>query len=231
MQFSYHPQAGQHEITLEGELYRHLYLSRRTQAQEVLAFRNLLDDTLYFYAQVGVYKKHACLRLLESRYTPKRPTHQTHLIWALIAHREIEKVLPYLNQMGVCKISFFYAQYSQRGDFGVRQMQRLERILIASNQQSGRSDLMALEVLQSTQEALQAYPHAKVLDCNAQASTAPLRNLEQGVFIGPEGGFCAQERQLFSQREIYSLPNPLILTSEGAALWLGALGSYALPSI
>ncbi|MFC3848089.1 16S rRNA (uracil(1498)-N(3))-methyltransferase [Helicobacter baculiformis] len=223
MQFSYHPQAGQHEIMVEGELYRHLYLSRRTQVQDVLVFRNLLDDTLYFYSQVEVHKKRACLRLLESRYVPKRPTHQTHLIWALIAHREIEKVLPYLNQMGVCKISFFYAQYSQRGDFGARQMQRLERILIASNQQSGRSDLMALELFQSTQEVLQIYPHAKVLDFNAQASTTQLTSLEQGILIGPEGGFSSQERQLFSSRDIYSMPNPFVLTSEGAALLLGAL--------
>ncbi|WP_120951378.1 RsmE family RNA methyltransferase [Helicobacter sp. L8] len=222
MQFSYHPSAGQVELVIEGALHRHLYASRRTQAQEVLAFRNLVDDMLYLYAQVSVHKKHACLRLLESRFSPKRPAQQTHLIWALIAHREIERVLPYLNQMGVGKISFFYAQYSQREVFGARQMQRLQKILITSNQQSGRGDLMILEHFANTQAVLQAYPRAKVLDFHGSDGLA---SLEGGILIGPEGGFSSQEQQLFKDREIYSAPNCFILTSEGAALWLGALGS------
>ncbi|WP_104753359.1 16S rRNA (uracil(1498)-N(3))-methyltransferase [Helicobacter salomonis] len=224
MQFSYHPHAGQSEIMVEGELYRHLYLSRRTQAQAILPFRNLEDSNLYLYAHTSVHKKRACLHLLETRHAPKCPAHQVHLIWALIALKEIERVLPYLNQMGVTKISFFYAQYSQRQElWGTRQFERLRKILIASNQQSGRSDLMRLELLTSTQEALQMYPEAKILDLQGR-KTPQSSHLEQGMLIGPEGGFSTQERQLFETREIYSAPNSFILTSEGAALWLSALG-------
>ncbi len=225
MQFSYHPKAGELELIIEGELYRHLYLSRRTSAQTLLALRNLKDNYLYFYQQMEINKKYARLRCVQSQETPQTPLHQTHLLWAIIALKNVEKVLPYLNQMGVCKISFFYADYSQKDQRPKHHLERFEKILIQSSQQCGRSDLMVLEFLENTEQALKTYPKAAVMDLHGTHSSACLQDLQQGVMIGPEGGFSQRERELFELREIYSTPNPLTLTSEGMALLCAGLGS------
>ncbi|TSA83082.1 16S rRNA (uracil(1498)-N(3))-methyltransferase [Helicobacter mehlei] len=224
MRFLYHPQAKAPEVLLEGQAYRHLYLSRRTPASQSIAMRNLQDDNLYFYKPVTIHKKYALLSLQSAQESRICPTHPIHLIWAIIHLKNIEKVLPYLNQMGVSQISFFYAAYSQHDEkLDTPKMERFQKILIASCEQSGRSDLMALEVLGNTQTALETYPKACVFDLGAPSMPAQ-KSLKNGVIIGPEGGFSPPERALFASREIYSTPSPLILTSEGSALYLAALG-------
>ncbi|WP_104749945.1 16S rRNA (uracil(1498)-N(3))-methyltransferase [Helicobacter cynogastricus] len=228
MRFSYHPKAGEIELIIEGELYRHLYLSRRTPMQKILAFRNLKDDRLYFYEQKEVCKKYARLCQVESRYSPQTPLHKTHLLWAIIALKSVEKTLPYLNQMGVCKISFFYAEYSQKNEKPNHHLEKFQKILIQSSQQCGRSDLMVLEFLENTEQALKTYPKAAVMDLHGTHSSACLQDLQQGVMIGPEGGFSPKERELFDLREIYKISNPFTLTSEGMAILCAGIGSQKI---
>ncbi|WP_163556010.1 16S rRNA (uracil(1498)-N(3))-methyltransferase [Helicobacter suis] len=220
MQFIYHKEAGSQELLLTAQSYRHVYLSRRMHAQEILVFRNLVDHFLYFYKPLEVKKHHAHLSLLGQELRPICPKRPSHLIWAIIASKNIEKVLPYLNQMGVGKISFFYAHFSQKNEkIDASKLARFRRILIASCEQCGRSACMQLEVLENTKVALERYPAACIFDFYDQTQ-GPV-SLEHGIFIGPEGGFCNEERQLFKRREIYS-PSSIILTSEGAALFLAA---------
>ncbi|BDQ28776.1 16S rRNA (uracil(1498)-N(3))-methyltransferase [Helicobacter ailurogastricus] len=224
MRFVYHPQAGAPILSLEDKTYTHVYLSRRTKATEQLALRNLKDSNLYFYKPLSVQKHSAKLELVRVQAKPVSPTQTTHLIWAVIHTKNIEKVLPYLNQMGVAKISFFMAQFSQRNEqLDTSKLERLERIIIASCEQSGRSDLMHLEVLKDLTSALELYPQAGVLDLGGHAQGL---EPQKGVIIGPEGGFSQSERKLFKDREVFS-PSNLVLTSEGAALFAAALNFKA----
>ncbi|WP_285602358.1 16S rRNA (uracil(1498)-N(3))-methyltransferase [Helicobacter sp. NHP22-001] len=220
MRFIYHPLAGAPTLSLEDKAYTHIYLSRRTLATEQLALRNLKDDNLYFYKPLSVQKHSAKLELVSAQAQPMRPTQGAHLIWAIISTKSIEKVLPYLNQMGVLKISFFMAQFSQRSEgLDKAKLERFERILIASCEQCGRSDLMPLEVLTDLKSALEIYPQAGVLDFGGHAQSL---EPQKGVIIGPEGGFSQMERELFKDGKIFS-PSRLIMTSEGAALFSATL--------
>ncbi|BEG57114.1 16S ribosomal RNA methyltransferase RsmE [Helicobacter sp. NHP21005] len=220
MRFVYHPQAGTPTLCLEDQAYTHIYLSRRTLGTQELILRNLQDDNVYLYKPLSVQKRKAILELVSTQTQPKRPTQGAHLIWALINTKNIEKVLPYLNQMGVAKISFFMGEFSQRSErLDKNKLERFGRILISSCEQCGRSDLMPLEVLQNLKSALELYPQAGVLDLGGKAGGL---NAQQGIIIGPEGGFSAQERELFKERAIFS-PSNLVLTSEGAALFGAAL--------
>ncbi|BCZ17019.1 16S ribosomal RNA methyltransferase RsmE [Helicobacter sp. NHP19-003] len=222
MRFLYHPQAGAPTLNLEDQAYKHIYLSRRTQATEPLPLRNLKDDNLYFYKPLSVQKHRATLELAATQEKPSCSQKGAHLIWAHINAKNIEKVLPYLNQMGVLKISFFMAEFSQRNErLDKNKLERFTRILIASCEQCGRSDLMPLEVLKDLKSALESYPEAGVLDLNGEAGGL---NAQQGILIGPEGGFSPSERELFKNRKIFS-PSHLVLTSEGAALFSAALGT------
>ncbi|WP_053828042.1 RsmE family RNA methyltransferase, partial [Helicobacter heilmannii] len=171
MRFVYHPQAGAPTLNLEDQTYTHIYLSRRTKATQELILRNLKDDNLYTYQPLSVQKHRATLELVSAKAQPNRPTQGAHLILALINTKNIEKVLPYLNQMGVAKISFFMAAFSQRNErLDKTKLERFERILTASCEQCGRSDLMPLEVLRDLKSVLERYSRAGVLDLGGGAS-------------------------------------------------------------
>ncbi|WP_181814322.1 RsmE family RNA methyltransferase [Helicobacter canis] len=99
-------------------------------------------------------------------------------------------------------------------------MARLERILVCSCEQCGRSDLCEIEILESTQAALECYPNALVLDFGGKIIggdvLASSIALDSGVLIGAEGGFSHRERELFAKREIVAFDTGRILRSQTA---------------
>lgn len=221
MRFIYHQDAGNESIKIEGELYTHLYQSRRTKAEKNLSLRNLKDDNLYTYEHIEISRKYALIRLIEKIHSPNISKKNIHLIWAIIEVKNIEKTLPYLNQLGVRKISFFYAHRSQKNE--KLNLDRLRKILIHSCEQCGRSDVMALEVMANTAEALKLYPNAVVFDFGGKDIKETSIDLSQGIFIGTEGGFDDEERALLKNRSIYSTSQGFTLKSECASLFLSSI--------
>ncbi|CBG39394.1 16S rRNA (uracil(1498)-N(3))-methyltransferase [Helicobacter mustelae] len=219
MRFCYHKESGSHELCIEGELFVHLYKSRRTKKETPLAFCNLMDGKLHHYVQVEITKKSALLSLQSSQDYVVLPK-KTHLLWAITESKNIEKTLPILNQLGVRKLSLFYANRSQRNE--KISLPRLEKILIASCEQCGRSTLMELEILKNTKEALALYPSAKILHFGGKCFGQG--DFEHGVMIGPEGGFDAEEVRAFLGHEILGIDGGIVLRSESAALFIAALG-------
>ena len=114
MQFIIHKNAGEATLKLEGETYHHIFQSRRTKKSESLHLRNLKDSNLYTYNITNLSKKDATLALQSSQNTPLKNPPKGHLIWAMIDPKNIEKTLPLLNELNLQKISFFYAEYSQK---------------------------------------------------------------------------------------------------------------------
>ncbi|RKU89866.1 16S rRNA (uracil(1498)-N(3))-methyltransferase, partial [Helicobacter pylori] len=135
----------------------------------------------------------------------------------------IEKILPFLNQLGVSKLSLFYADFSQRNEkIDSTKLERFQKILINSCEQCGRSVLMELEAFPSTKEVLKAYPKASVLDFKGETLPASAIS-EQERIIGPEGGFSEQEREYFKEREIYRIPLDMVLKSESACVFVASI--------
>ncbi len=222
MKFCFHPLAGKEEILVEEKLYQHLYKARRTKIQELLSFRNLHDCYLYTYEHLQINKKNALLKLVQSQFLPIHSTKKLHLIWAITEAKNIEKTLPYLNQLGVKSLSLFFANRSQRNE--KISLEKLQNILIASCEQCNRSDLMQIEILQSTQDALLKYPLASVLDFDgSNLYEKKIMDFKDGIFIGPQGGFDENEKILFKEQTKLSIPNSIILKSECAALLVSAL--------
>ncbi|HHO42537.1 MAG TPA: 16S rRNA (uracil(1498)-N(3))-methyltransferase [Epsilonproteobacteria bacterium] len=211
MQYLYHPQSGSESLVLSGEDHRYLFKARRLRKDQAVVLRNLKDDILYTYRIESVDKKEAMLRLEDHKSLIIESKTKLHLGWCIIDPKNIEKTLPMLNEMGVSKITFIKCARSQQ-NFKL-EMARLDRILLASSQQCGRSKPMILETSSSIKEFLQNYPDAYLL--NFSTNTELKKGEIQTVIIGCEGGFTAEEIAL--AKNIIGFPTPLILRSESAA--------------
>jgi 16S rRNA (uracil1498-N3)-methyltransferase len=192
MQYLYHPDSSAQSITIEGESYNHLFKSRRQKKQTHLKTRNLKDNNLYTYKIINVDKRSATLNLESYEEVKVEPTQILELIWCIIDPKEIERTLPTLNEIGVAKITFIYCDYSQSSY--TLDIDRLNRLLINSSQQCGRSSIIELCV--EAERSLEYYHEssAHLLDFGGEMIENQ-SNISQ-IIIGCEGGFSDNERAL-----------------------------------
>ena len=214
MQFLYHIDAGKESITLEGESYKYLFKVRRLKSGAIVELRNLKDSNLYFYRVVSVGKKEATLTLISYEEKEVLPSKELTIGWCIIDPKVIEKSIASLNEMGVSKIVFIKCAYSQ-ANFKIK-LDRLEKILINSCQQCGRSSLMELSFANSVFDFLKSYPNSYLLDFSKKKIDSSLEEISS-IVIGCEGGVSKDERALFSKEKIVGFNTPLILRSESAA--------------
>ncbi len=212
MQYLYNESAGTPQLTLEGDDHRYIFRVRRHKTDDTLYLRNLKDGLLHRYRIVSMDKRTALLVLEESTALEVKARRVLHIGWCVIDPKNIEKVLPSLNEMGVAKITFIYCRRSQKSfkpDF-----KRLEKILLNSSQQSGRSVMMQLETAENLKEFKEQYPQSKILHFSENNFIG--NNGPGTIVIGCEGGFHEEEAALFDQDDIIGFDTPLILKSESA---------------
>lgn len=214
MQFSYHPQSGQNLLEIDGELYNYLFKVRRQKANTTFFFRNLQDDFIYEYDVENISKRNAFLKLIKSDNKPQKANNNLHIGWCIVDPKTIEKTLPYLNELGIKKISFIYSDFSQKS-FKLN-IERMEKIIINSCMQCGRSDMMIFEEYKTIKEFLNIYPHSYALDFSPKHINTTTQI--DTIIIGSEGGFSENERKLFSDDKIVGLNHALILRSETAVI-------------
>ncbi len=195
MQFIYFENPS-NQIVITGDEHKYLFKVRRIKKNELIKVRNLKDDYLYIYELKEINKKEAIANLKEKILLPQKPHTFLHLIWCIIDPKNIEKALPSLNEIGVSKISFVYCDFSQK-NFKLK-LDRIKKILINSNQQCGRSDLMQIEIISSTKEAFKKYKDFIALDFDGKEIEC--KNIKKPILIGPEGGFSEEERKLFKEK-------------------------------
>lgn len=214
MQFVYHPSAGLQTLKVDTREYEHIFKVRRIAAGEVLHWRNLEDAFVYDYEIAHIGKKEAQLELVAKKELSLLPSKVLHVGWSVIDPKIIEKTLPMLNELGVSKISFVYAEFSQKNH--KLDMERMKRILINSSQQCGRSLMMQIEVLPSIKHYIEAYPKSAILDF----AEKKLNSSEEisSLLVGPEGGFSIKERNLLQNQPIVGLICNTILRSETAVV-------------
>jgi len=213
MLYLYLKTAGQSSLTLTGDEHRYIFKVRRHKEGDTLYLRNLEDGLIHRYLIKYVDKKSVSISLQESMPLEIKASKKLHLGWCLIDPKNIEKVLPSLNEMGVEKITFIYCKRSQK-NFKI-DFKRLEKILLNSSQQSGRSEMMKLETAEDLESFIVQNPESKMLNFseNNFVSTASFDT----VVIGCEGGFHEEEIALFRVEDIVGFDTSLVLKSESAA--------------
>jgi 16S rRNA (uracil1498-N3)-methyltransferase len=212
MQYNYLENAGDTTITIKDDTFRHLYKSRREDKNKNQFFRNLKDSYIYEYKVLTLDKKSATLSLVDKTEVAKKSIRYLHIGWAIIDTKTIEKTLPFLNELGVSKITFFYSQRSQK-NFRI-DIDRLNRILINSSMQCGRDDIIELETLKTLDDYIKMYPNSYMLNFSENKT---IDNSLESIIIGPEGGFSDEEVALFDKK-IIGLNCPHILKSETATV-------------
>ena len=212
MLYLYNKEAGKPQLTLSGDDHRYIFKVRRHKAEDVLHLRNLEDGLLHTYLVTHIDKRSVILDLQESQTLEVKAGQSLHIGWCVIDPKNIEKVLPSLNEMGVEKITFIYCKRSQKSfkpDF-----KRLEKILLNSSQQSGRSEMMQLETADDLQTFLLQNPQSKML--NFSKSHFVSNTVFETIVVGCEGGFTQEEETLFSSEDVIGFDTPLVLKSESA---------------
>ncbi len=217
MRYLFDERAGDAERVIEGDSYRYLFKVRRHRVGETIVLRNLRDGIAYSYRIEAVEKKRAVLRLIDVQKLRVAASRYLHIAWCVIDPKRIEKQLPSLNEMGVSKLSFIYCERSQK-DFRL-DAKRLEKILLNSSQQSGRSEMMQLAFYPTLDAFLQEHPETYLLDFAPDTSLSS-PDIET-VLVGCEGGFTEAERRRFTGR-IVGFDTPLVLRSESSACAVAA---------
>ena len=213
MFYLYHKEAGASTLTLTGDDHRYLFKVRRHKATDKLHLRNLEDGYIYTYEVVSIDKRSVVLSLVSRKMLEVKAPRALHIGWCVIDPKSIEKALPSLHEMGVEKITFIYCKRSQKSfklDF-----KRMEKILLGSSQQSGRSVMMQLDTAESLEAFLQAYPQSHMV--NFSSHTIDKKMDISTIVIGCEGGFSKEEVALFAPEKIVGFETPLVLKSESAA--------------
>ncbi len=212
MLYLYHSEASHQLLTLTGDDHRYIFKVRRHKMNDKLYLRNLEDGLLHTYVITSIDKRSVILELQESQVLDVKAKKSLHIGWCIIDPKNIEKVLPSLNEMGVEKITFIYCKRSQKSfkpDF-----KRLQKILLNSSQQSGRSEMMQLEIADDLKSFLNENPESKML--NFSQNNFVSNTIFDTIVIGCEGGFHEDEVTLFNAENIVGFDTPLVLKSESA---------------
>lgn len=218
MLYLYHKEAGKPQLTLTGDEHRYIFKVRRHKVDDTLYMRNLGDGLLHRYMITFIDKRSAILEFQESQVLEVKAKKPLHLGWCVIDPKSIEKVITSLNEMGVDKITFIYCKRSQKSfkiDF-----KRLEKILLNSSQQSGRSEMMKLEMAEDMESFLRRNPQSKMLNFS-ENKIGSQSNIDT-IVIGCEGGFHENEVAQFAADKIIGLDTPLVLKSESAVCAVAA---------
>ncbi len=217
MKFLYHELAGDDSIKITDERYRYLFRARRQKVGDMLYVRNLKDEILYRYEVKEVKKRDALFLLKEQERKEVKPKRYLHLGWCVVDTKTIEKSLPFLNELGVGKISFIYCNRSQMSF--KPNLDKLKRIAINSCEQCGRSTLMELETVKGLKQFFASYPKSAVLDFGGKNLSC--KDKIESIVIGCEGGFSKSEKEMFE--DIYRVDSDMVLRSETAAIFVSSI--------
>lgn len=215
MQFTYDEFCGSEILEISNEVYNYLIKARRHKIDDEIYFRNLKDKNLYLYKIGLIDKRKAILNLISSEEKIVENPKRIELGWCIVDPKTIEKHITSLNEMGVEKITFIYSDYSQK-NFKIN-IEKLEKILINSSSQCGRSSIIKLEISKSLDEFMKKYEDVYFLDFSNNLIDEKKDDIKRLV-IGCEGGFSKNEREKFDKNFVVGLNSNLILRSETATI-------------
>ena len=219
MQFTYDEFCGTDILEIKDEVYNYLLKARRHKIDDEIYFRNLKDENLYLYKINFIDKKRAILNLVSSQNKVLLNDKKLHLGWCVVDPKTIEKYIPSLNEMGIDKITFIYSDFSQN-NFKIN-IEKLEKILINSSCQCGRSNIIKLAVCKNLDNFIKENEDIYFLDFS-EISIDNKKDEIKTLVIGCEGGFSVNERSKFNKQNVIGFNSCLILRSETAIICAGA---------
>lgn len=215
MQFIYDKNAKNNLLKIEDENYNYIVKARRHKLDDILDFRNLEDDFLYSYKISQIDKKSLYLNLLKKEEKIIENSKKIHLAWCVVDPKTIYENIASLNELGVDKITFVYSDFSQK-NFKIN-FEKLEKILINSSSQCGRSSIIKLDIYKNIDTFIKDNPDTYFLDFSQTSIDSKVLDIKT-LMIGTEGGFSKRERELFNKNFIVGFSSNLILKSQTAII-------------
>ena len=215
MQFIYDKNAKNELLKIEDENYNYIVKARRHKLDDILDFRNLEDDFLYSYKISQIDKKSLFLNLLKKEKKVIENSKKIHLAWCVVDPKTIYENIASLNELGIDKITFVYSDFSQK-NFKIN-FEKLEKILINSSSQCGRSSIIKLDICKNIDTFITDNPDTYFLDFSQTSIDSKVLDIKT-LMIGTEGGFSKRERELFNKNFIVGFSSNLILKSQTAII-------------
>ena len=219
MQYTYHKGSGSSIIEIEAELHKYLFKVRRHDINDNLYFRNLEDKNIYSYKVQNIDRRKTILSLQGSEEKIIEPKKELHIGWCKIDPKSIEKVIASLNELGVTKITFINCEFSQ-GKYSVN-YDKLEKLLINSSQQSGRSSIIELDECECLDTFIENNPDTYMFNFSKNLIDDKKDEIKT-IIIGCEGGFSADEVTTFDEDKIVGIDSNLILRSETGVITIAS---------
>ncbi|WNL28773.1 16S rRNA (uracil(1498)-N(3))-methyltransferase [Arcobacter cryaerophilus gv. pseudocryaerophilus] len=215
MQFIYDKNAKNDLLKIEDDNYNYIVKARRHKLDDILDFRNLEDDFLYSYKISQIDKKSLFLNLLKKEEKIIENSRKIHLAWCVVDPKTIYENIASLNELGVDKITFVYSDFSQK-NFKIN-FEKLEKILINSSSQCGRSSIIKLDIYKNIDTFIKDNPDTYFLDFSQTFIDSKVLDIKT-LMIGTEGGFSKRERELFNKNFVVGFSSNLILKSQTAII-------------
>lgn len=215
MQFIYDKNAKNDLLKIEDENYNYIVKARRHKLDDILDFRNLEDDFLYSYKISQIDKKSLFLNLQKKEEKIIENSKKIHLAWCVVDPKTIYENIASLNELGVDKITFVYSDFSQK-NFKIN-FEKLEKILINSSSQCGRSSIIKLDIYKNIDTFIKDNPDTYFLDFSQTSIDSKVLDIKT-LMIGTEGGFSKRERELFNKNFVVGFSSNLILKSQTAII-------------
>ncbi len=251
MIFLYSPFAGEKNITLQKSDENFLYLTKvkRHATGDQITLSNLEDGKQYEYIFTEISGKKLFLEKSGDReISEKKPENSFHLAWGICDPKTIFKTLPFLNEIGVSKITFVECERTQ-GNFlkailSEKFLEKTQKILEQSCQQCGRNNRMQIEISDFSQflkQKTSANQSPEISEnffiCDFSEEN-PFPNFPEisgknehttTVMVGPEGGFSPQEKEFCAEhfpKNRVQFATHSVLRSETAVI--GMAGKFLL---
>jgi len=217
MQFVYDQNASNEILELHDDNYKYIIKARRHKLTDKVYFRNLQDDFLYEYEIFDISKKSASCKLISKEEKIVKNNKSLNLVWCVVDPKTVEKSIASLNELGLERITFIYCEYSQK-NFKLN-IEKLNKILINSSSQCGRSSIIKLEIYDDTLEQyLNENPDNTYFLDFSKNSLDDKKDSITNLVLGCEGGFSNSERNIIDDSKKVGFKSNLILKSETAAI-------------
>lgn len=205
------------KITLEGELFHHIFEVCRLQVGQ--HFELLNDKNIAFLVVIeSIEKKKARVLTQEQRIIPKIKEPHIYLYLSFPKISTFESVIEKSVELGVKKIIPVLSDFSfmrTLNQFPELKIPRWKKIILQATQQSGRGDLMTIERVQFLTEVLPeivkieeclnviSYEGETVHSLKSFISQKTSKNIKRiNIFVGSEGGFSDSELKTFKNLDL-----------------------------
>jgi 16S rRNA (uracil1498-N3)-methyltransferase len=194
----------------EGLIHQIKYVFRGQVGDSFIFFG---DGYEHIYTLLEISKKELTFKEVkkeESRLRGETPS----VALALIKRDSFELALKVMSEAGVATIIPFIADRSEKRILG--SLERLQKILIESTEQSGWGDIPCLKEVCTYEEVLKNYP---CVIFHTDGGGERKLSSEKVFCVGPEGGFTEREISLAQEKGAHFLHLPTgVLRAETAAL-------------